>query len=98
MSNTSSQRQRSILQSFKNTTNKGDDGDWEWSIFIRWSWVTMQPSTKGAHNEPHPNMENLEQHWKGQILELKQTTNGKNLVQVQHVYKVAKLKLLEDQS
>lgn len=60
-------------------------------------WVTMRPSTKGAHEMPRRHIGLRIHHWKGRILELKQTADGKKMVKVQHVYKASHLKLPEDE-
>lgn len=65
--------------------------------FKWWGWVTMQLSMRGAHKVSRQHIGKRSHHWKGRIVELKQTSDGKKLAKVQHVYKATHLKLANNE-
>lgn len=97
MSESLNRRPRSAIQSFCASNSQDDEGQWVQEVFAKWMWVTMRPSTRGSHKVPRRHVEVRSYHWKGRILELKHSTDGKKMVKIQHVYKASQLKLPEDE-
>ena len=85
-------RPRSTIESFCASNVQDDDGKWKTEVYTRGMWVTMRPSTRGAHKVSRRHLGDRSHHWKGRILELKLGAEGKK-VKIQHVYKASQLHL-----
>lgn len=96
MSTSTTRRPRSNIESFCTSNGQDDDGQWRTEVFTKWMWITMRPSTRGAHKVSRRHIGDRSHHWKGRILELKYGAEGK-MVKVQHVYKASQLKLQEEE-
>lgn len=93
MSSSTARRPPTTIEAFCCSNCQDEQGHWSVETFKRWDWVTMQPSMRGAHKVSRRHIGERSHHWKGRIVELKQTIDGKKLAKVQHVYKATQLKL-----
>ena len=85
------------IEAFYCSNCQDEQGQWSMEQCKRWDWVTMQPSMRGAHKVSRQHIGERSHHWKEHIVELKQTSDGKKLVKVQHVYKATQLKLANNE-
>ena len=88
-----SRQPRSKVESFSTSNSQDDACLWMKTTFAKGMWVTMQPSTRGAHKVSHRYVGLKLHHWKGHILDLKQGADRSKQILVQHVYKPSQLHL-----
>lgn len=89
-------RPRSRVEAFCTTNSQDEDGQWTTMTYAKGMWVTMHPSTRGAHKVSRRHIGMRSHHWKGRIVDLKQAADGSKMVKVQHVYKASQLATNED--
>ena len=67
---------------------KDKNKEWIPQVYMRYSWVTMQPGSRGQYRVKGKASKDLAKHWKGRILDFKMALGGKTIkeVLIQHVF------------
>ena len=81
-------RARSSISSVVLYNTKDENEDWIPQVYRKYSWVTMQPGSRGQYRVKGKASEDLTKHWKGRILDFKMALGGKTVkeVLIQHVF------------
>lgn len=81
-------RARSSISSVVLYNIKDENEEWIPQVYRKYSWVTMQPGSRGQYRVKGKASEDLAKHWKGRILDFKMALGGKTVkeVLIQHVF------------
>ena len=75
-------RARSSISSVVLYNIKDENEEWIPQVYRKYSWVTMQPGSRGQYRVKGKASEDLAKHWKGRILDFKMALGGKTIKEV----------------